>query len=241
MRTRFKFGALLTALLAVGFVCGSAHGQAARPDWQTLAQQRRAARQAQRQARLGGKQPRAINPNGARPAANANPNANNDRPGPNANVERPGVNANNLPPKAIERLQEMPPDKQEKFLQNNQRFQNLPPDQQTQIRQRLQAWNHLNPSQQQDLRDRQQVWEQLTPEQRTYVRQTVLPRWQQLPPPRRQAIMQRLHSLRDMSETDRQAKLNDPAFMEGMSGEDRETLKQLAHLHVGMAADTPGM
>jgi hypothetical protein len=81
----------------------------------------------------------------------------------------------------------------------------------------------------------------MTPEQRTYVRQTLLPQWQQLPPPRRQAIMQRLHSLRDMSEPERESKLNDPAFMEGMSGEDRDTLKQLAHLHVGMAADSPGM
>lgn len=240
MKSRFKFGAIFAAVLAVGFLCGSAHGQAPRPDWQTLAQQRRAARQAQRRAKIAGNQPQLNNPNATRPAGNPNTNRNS---GVNsgANNERPGPNADNLPPKAIQRLQDMPPDKQEKFLQNNQRFQNLPSDQQSQIRQRLQAWNHLNPSQQQDLRDRQQVWEQMTPDQRTYVRQTVLPRWQQLPPPRRQAIMQRLHSLRDLSETDRQAKLNDPAFMEGMSGEDRETLKQLAHLHVGMAADTPGM
>ena len=155
------------------------------------------------------------------------------------NGVRPGANANNLPPKAIERLQDMPPERQEKFLQNSLRFQSLPPEQQARIRERLQAWNRLTPAQQQDLRNRQRVWEQMTPEQRTYVRQTLLPRWQQLPPERRQAIMQRLHSLRDLSEADRQAKLNDPAFTEGMSGEDRETLQQLAHLHVGMASDTP--
>ena len=242
MKTRFKLGAILTALLAVGLVCASAQGQAARPSGLTPsgltpAQQRRAARQAQRAARLGLKPPQPNNPNTVRPE----PNASSEHFTPNANVDRPFANPNNLPPKAIERLQDMQPEKQEKFLQNNQRFQNLPPDQQAQIRQRLQAWNHLNPAQQQDLRDRQQVWEQMTPEQRTYVRQTVLPRWQQLPPPRRQAIMQRLHSLREMGEADRQAKLNDPAFLEGMSGEDRETLKQLAHLHVGMAADSPGM
>ncbi len=135
----------------------------------------------------------------------------------------------------------MPPGRQEKFLQNNQRFQNLPPDQQARIRDRLQAWNRLSPSQQQDLRDRQRVWEQMTPEQRTYVRQTLLPHWQQLPAPRRQAIMQRLHSLRDMSEADRQTKLNDPAFMEGLNAEDRTMLSQLAHLHVGMAPDSPGL
>jgi hypothetical protein len=73
------------------------------------------------------------------------------------------------------------------------------------------------------------------------VRQSLLPRWQQLPPVRRQAILQRLHSLRNINEADRQAKLNDPAFVEGLNPEDREMLGQLAHLHVGMAPDSPGM
>lgn len=153
----------------------------------------------------------------------------------------PRGNPNKLPPKAIERLQDMPPERQEQFFRNNQRFLSLPPEQQAQIRRRLEAWNRLNPEQQEALRDRQRVWEQMTPEQQRYVRQTLLPRWQQLPGPRRQAIMRRLHSLRNMSEADRQAKLNDPAFTEGLNPEDRETLGQLAHLHVGMAPDTPGM
>ncbi len=162
-------------------------------------------------------------------------------PRPNGpNAMRPGGNAgnmNNLPPKVFERLQDMPPDRQEKFLENNQRFRNLPPDQQARIRQRLQAWNKLTPAQQQEFRERQRVWEQMTPEQQHEVRQTLLPRWQQLPPPRRQAIMQRLHQLRDLSESDRQARLNDPSFVEGLNPEDREMLGQLAHLHVGMAPD----
>ncbi|MGH9681392.1 MAG: DUF3106 domain-containing protein, partial [Candidatus Acidiferrales bacterium] len=149
------------------------------------------------------------------------------------------ADANKLPPKAIERLQDMPPERQEKFLQNNLRFQSLPPEEQARIRGRLQAWNRLTPAQQQDLRNRQRVWERMTPEQRAYVRQTLLPRWQQLPPERRQAILQRLHTLRDMSEADRQAKLSDPAFTGGMNDDDRETLNELAHLHVGMAPDNP--
>jgi hypothetical protein len=157
------------------------------------------------------------------------------------NALPPAGNPNKLPPKAIERLQDMPPRRQEQFLRNNQRFLSLPPEQQAQIRQRLEAWNRLPPAQQQALRDRQQVWEQMTPEQQRNVRQSLLPRWQQLPPVRRQAIMQRLHSLRNMSEADRQAKLNDPAFVEGLNPDDREMLGQLAHLHVGMAPDPPGM
>jgi uncharacterized membrane protein len=157
------------------------------------------------------------------------------------NALPPGGNPNRLPPAAIERLQDMPPERQEQFLRNNQRFLGLPPDQQAQIRRRLEAWNRLTPQQQQALRERQHVWEQMTPDQQRYVRQSLLPRWQQLPPARRQALLQRLHSLRNMSEADRQAKLSDPAFVEGLNPEDREMLGQLAHLHVGMAPDSPGM
>lgn len=157
------------------------------------------------------------------------------------NALPPRGDPNKLPPQAIERLQDMPPQRQEQFLRNNQRFLSLPPEQQAQIRQRLEAWNRLTPDQRQALRDRQRVWEQMTPEQQRNVRQSLLPRWQQLPPPRRQGILQRLHSLRNMSEADRQAKLNDPAFVEGLNPEDREMLRQLAHLHVGMAPDPPGM
>ena len=165
----------------------AAFGQTFRQIAQTAAQQRRAQRQARREQQM---QPKCCLR--LRTAV------------------RPAPNLNNLPPKAIERLQDMPPDRQEKFLQNNQRFQNLPPEQQARIRQRLQAWNRLTPSSSRICATRQRVWEQMTPEQQRDVRQTLLPRWQQLPPPRRQAIMQRLHSLRDLSEADRQAKLNDP-------------------------------
>jgi len=157
------------------------------------------------------------------------------------NALPPRGNPNNLPPQAIERLQDLPPRRQEQFLRNNQRFLSLPPEQQAQIRQRLEAWNRLTPQQQQALRDRQHVWEQMTPEQRRYVQQSLFPRWQQMLPARRQAILQRLHSLRTLSETERQAKLNDPAFTEGLNPEDREMLGQLAHLHVGMAPDSPGL
>jgi len=209
MKRRFQLGAALAACLAAGCLCGSAYGQRSN-----------AAPQQEGPARRP-----------APPRQQARPKLPNALP--------PAGNPNHLPPKAIERLQEMPPARQEQFLRNNQRFLSLPPQQQAQIRQRLEAWNRLTPAQQQALRDRQEVWEQLTPEQQRNVRQVLLPRWQQLPPPRRQAILQRLHSLRNLSESERQAKLNDPGFVEGLNPEDREMLGQLAHLHVGMAPDAP--
>jgi len=211
MKLRFQFGAVLTACLAVGFAGSSAA-------------------HAQRYSSAAQKE-------GTPPRPAARPPVRPKLP----NALPPRGNPNNLPPKAIERVQDLPPEKQEQFLRNNERFNSLPPQQQAQIRQRLEAWNRLTPDQQQALRDRQRIWEQMTPDQRSYVQQSLFPRWKQLPGPRRQAILQRLHSLRSMSEADRQAKLNNPAFTEGLTSEDREMLGQLAHLHVGMAPDTPGM
>jgi predicted Fe-S protein YdhL (DUF1289 family) len=209
MKRRFQFGFVLSAWLAAGLLCGTAHAQRSNAAAQ---QEGKPARPAPLRQQL---RPR---------LQNAIP---------------PAPNANKLPPKAIERLQDMTPQRQEQFFRNNQRFQNLPPEQQAQVRQRLDAWNRLTPDQQQALRDRQSVWEQMTPEQQRNVRQSLLPRWQQVPPVRRQAILQRLHSLRNMTETERQSRLNDPAFTEGLNPDDREMLGQLAHLHVGMAPDAP--
>jgi len=209
MKLRFQLGVVWAAWLAAGLLCGPVYGQGFKAARQEAAQELQ----------------RPVRPRLGQPGL------------PNALAPR--GNANKLPPKAIERLRDMPPERQERFLENNQRFKSLPLEQQDQIRQRLQAWNRLTPEQQQALRDRQQVWEQMTPLQQRYVRQILLPRWQQLPPARRQVILQRLHSLRNMNEADRQAKLNDPAFVEGVNPEDREMLGQLAHLHVGMAPDAP--
>ena len=211
MELRFQFG----MVLAAGFVAGSlCCGTAHAQKYSTAPQQEGEAPRPAERPRTRPRLPNALPPAG---------------------------NANKLPPKAIERLQDMPPRRQEQFLRNNERFLSLPPEQQEQIRKRLEAWNRLTPNQQQELRDRQHIWEEMTPEQQRNVRQSLLPRWQQLPPVRRQAILQRLHSLRDMSEEARQSKLNDPAFTQGLNFEDREMLGQLAHLHVGMAPDAPGM
>ena len=126
--------------------------------------------------------------------------------------ERPAAprsGSSTLPPRWIERLQGMPPEEQEKFLSNNARFRSLPAERQAQIRQRLQTWNHLTPEQRQTLIQRERVLEQMTPEQRRYVRQTLLPQWQNLPPARRLAVLGKLRDLHGLSDSERAAKLND--------------------------------
>jgi len=60
-----------------------------------------------------------------------------------------------------------------------------------------------------------------------------------MPPERRQAIQQRLRVLQNMPESARNQRLNDPNFTRGMSDDDRATLRDLSHLHVGGAPDPP--
>jgi len=143
-----------------------------------------------------------------------------------------------LPPKFIERLQGMTPQEQERFLQNNERFKNMPPDKQQQIRRQLQRWNSLTPEQQQELKKRAEIWERMTPQQQNYVRNNLLPRWQQLPPDRRQAIQRHLNQLNGLNEAEREAKLNDPSFVKGLNPDEQKMLRELSNLRVG-SPETP--
>jgi hypothetical protein len=137
-----------------------------------------------------------------------------------------------MPPEWTERLQGMTPEQQEKFLNNNARFRNLPPQQQAQIRQRLQAFNRLTPDQQQEVMRNDRVWQQMTPAQQRYVRQTLLPAWRNMPPPRRQAVLAKLRDLRGLSDSERAARLNDEAFLGGLDPDQRQMVRDLSNLRI---------
>ncbi|MGH9639392.1 MAG: DUF3106 domain-containing protein [Bryobacteraceae bacterium] len=135
-----------------------------------------------------------------------------------------------LPPKWVEKLQDMPPQQQEKFLQNNERFRNLPPRRRAQIRRNLERWNSLTPEQKQAARSAETALERMTPQQRAYVRNTLLPKWQALPMDRRKAIRRHLAILSKMSPSTQQAALNDPKFMAGLSPDEQDMLRNLNSL-----------
>ena len=156
-----------------------------------------------------------------------------------AREDREARRLHGVPPRWMERLQDMSPAQQDRFLNNNERFQNLPPERQALIRRRLQWWNGLTPEQRLAIRERQRIWEQMAPEKQRHVRDELLPKWRQLPPDRRQAIVERLHLLHRLSEAERTAKLNDLSFLAGLSPEDREMLRELSHLRVGNAPEPP--
>jgi hypothetical protein len=120
---------------------------------------------------------------------------------------------------------------------NNQ--QRLSPEERQRVLQNQQRFRQLSPQQQQDMRDRQRVWQQMTQQQRDHIKNEVLPTWRNLPAQRKKAIEQRLGVLQNMPEFARNQHLNDPNFTRGMSAEDRATLRDLSHLHVGGAPDAP--
>ena len=222
-------------ILAMAF--GLLLGLAAQP---ALAQQgpiaqRHAARKAQRQAARAkanstkpaepatkgdaseGSASKAEPKNGA-----ANPNHPADAKG-QGNVRLPG----NLPGPWVQKLGQMSPQEQERFLRNNQRFQNLPPEQQAKIRQNLQRWNNLSPEQRDRLLKNWETWKNLTPDQRQHYQNDVLPKWQQMPPGRKQVINGRLNALQDMTPEERQKAVNDPQFMHGLSPDEQSMLRDL--------------
>jgi hypothetical protein len=138
-----------------------------------------------------------------------------------AEANRPPQNANPYPGSGANRQREFTPEENQRLQQNRQRFNRLPPQQQ------------------QELRDRAEVWQRMTPEQRQYVKNDVLPKWREMPQDRRQTIQQKLRVLRDMPESARNRRLSDPNFTHGMSEQDRSTLRELSHLHVGGALEPP--
>jgi Protein of unknown function (DUF3106) len=135
-----------------------------------------------------------------------------------------------LPPKWLQKLQDMPPAEQERFLENNERFQSLPPLRQQQIRRNLRRWDNLTPEQKQAARSAEEALERMTPEQRAYVRNTLLPKWQALPMARRLAIRRHLAMLSRMNPSTQQDALKDPKFLEGLSPDEQEMLRTLNSL-----------
>jgi hypothetical protein len=211
------------------------------------------ARQSQPQPQPHAAQPHPQNPAANRPPVN-NPNAGKPQ-GPvqnnlnNQNGVRNGTGAVFSPRQQlgvgaarpwVDRMRELSPQQRDRVMQNSHAFQNLSPDKQSKIRQQFSQWDRMTPQQQSSLRQNEDTWRRLTPDQRDHIKNDVLPRWRQMPWDRQQMMKQKLGVLQNMPESARNQRLNDPNFTRGMSDEERSTLHDLSHLHVGGAPDVPG-
>jgi predicted Fe-S protein YdhL (DUF1289 family) len=155
------------------------------------------------------------------PGANRSPNSNGNRAGattPNNNSNRP-LSAYAPPPKR--NFNDLSPQDKQKVVQSYKNFQKLPP------------------AQRQQQKEAAANWSKLTPDQKNHIRNDVIPKWKQMPADRQRAISQRLGVLQNMPESARNQHLNDPNFTRGMSEQDKATLRDLSHMHVGGAPETP--
>jgi Protein of unknown function (DUF3106) len=116
----------------------------------------------------------------------------------------------------------------------------MSPEDRQRLAQAQRKFSQLPPQKQQEVREAARNWGRLTPEQQGHIKNDVLPKWKQLPPERQKAISQRLGVLQNMPESARNQHLSDPNFTRGMSDEDRATLRDLSHMHVGGAPGPPG-
>ena len=139
----------------------------------------------------------------------------------------------------VDQMRSMTPAQRDSVLQNSKAFQNLSPDKQNKIRQQFNQWDHMTPAQQNELRQREQTWRELTPQQRDHIKNDVLPKMRQMPWDRQQMIKQKLGVLQNMPESARNQRLSDPNFTKGMTEEEKSTLQDLSHMHVGSAPEPP--
>src|SRR6202050_722749 len=125
-------------------------------------------------ANQGGQHP---NGNSFRPPANSNggPGQGTNAPA-NGRAGSNGQAATRLPSPWAQRLGQMSPQEQERFLQNNERFRSLPPDRQQQIRQNVQRYNSLSPTERGAMKDRAEAWQRMSAEQPQYLQRSLLPK-----------------------------------------------------------------
>ena len=118
-------------------------------------------------------------------------------------------------------------------------FNSLNPQERQRALYNYKDYEKRTPAERQRIQDGKRKWDLLTQEQKNHIRNDIMPKWRQLPPDRQRAIGSRLNVLQDMPESARNRHLDDPNFTRGMSEEDKATLRDLAHLHVGGAPEEP--
>jgi hypothetical protein len=222
MKLRLQFGAYLLGLaISAGLAMPCGAQQRPRNNDRPPRQQPQPRQEQHQQRRQEPRPDRAAStpqPRGER--AYTPPPRNPARNNPPAAAAR-SFGGGNRPPNTSVRPRDLSPEERQRLQQNQRRFE------------------QLTPQQKDDMRRRAEVWQRMTSGQQAHVKNDVLPRWKQMPQDRQRAIQHRLAVLQNMPESARNQHLNDPNFTRGMSEEDKATLRDLSHLHVGGAPDPP--
>ncbi|HEY1800963.1 MAG TPA: DUF3106 domain-containing protein [Terriglobales bacterium] len=134
----------------------------------------------------------------------------------------------------LRKYKDVPPEQQEKALENDPEFRRLPPDRQQKLRERLQRFNNLPPQQQQRVLSRMETWEHLTPEQKQSARQ-IAGRFQTLPPARRAMLRNAINELREVPPGQREQMIDSDRFKSQFTPEELGILHSVDQLPLAPA------
>jgi len=129
----------------------------------------------------------------------------------------------------LRRFGNLPPQDQEKKLQNDPNFQKLPRDRQQKLMQRLDNFNQMSPDQKQRVLNRMEMLEHMTPEQRDRTRQ-LFQQFRQMDPDSRQRINMAVRRLHGMPPDARQNVYNSPGFKSNFNEQEQNVIKGLSEL-----------
>ena len=131
---------------------------------------------------------------------------------------------------------DLPPDQQEKVLENDPGFKRLAPQRQAELKERLRKFNSLPPQQREKALQRMQYWEKLTKEQREQVRDANQ-QLEKLPSERKVMVHRALRHLRQMSQNERQQEFQSDQFKSTFSDQEQAILRNLAEINPPVAAE----
>lgn len=129
----------------------------------------------------------------------------------------------------LRKYKDLPPDQQQKALENDPQFRKLPPDRQILLQQQLRRFSALPPERQKVILRRMETWEHLTDAQKKAAK-TVFAKIRQLPPARRKLMMGAVRDLRKMDPQQREQALDSDAYRGRFSNQERDLLKSVLKL-----------
>lgn len=129
----------------------------------------------------------------------------------------------------LRKYKDLPPDQQQKALDNDPDFRRLPPFRQQQLRFWLQRFSSLPPAQQQRILTRMEIWEHLTPEQKQQGRQ-LFAQLRELPILRRRMVLGAVTELRQLPPEQRKQVIDSKRYQQTYTPQERELLRGFAQL-----------
>jgi plasmid maintenance system killer protein len=118
----------------------------------------------------------------------------------------------------------LPPQEQQKRLEQDQHFRQLPQQRQEQLRNRLQTFNSMPQQQQQRVLNRMEMFEHLRPEQQKQA-MNLFGQFRAMDPPRKETMRRTLREMRTMPPDARERMLNSPETQSHYSPQEIQMLR----------------